>query len=328
LPEFLDVPVQRGAVNYERVAVGEFSDGSPVAVPVVTIGGCQDGPVLYIQAGLHGDEVTGIEICQRALAAIDPAQLRGTVVAVPVANVPAYLSRTRGWLHEERWMIDMNRVWPGNAAGLLSERICDILFEQFVKHADLTLDLHSALEGCDIAPFVYIDPDDDDQGTLQRRETCGRAFGTPYVYYKASGAKLGTSDMSRSLGSVAEAHGLAKVTAEMGESRRVSNEVVSLGVDGILNVAGALGMLDRSLPDTSTQREFHQIKLVHVTRGGLLRMAVNLHDEVVAGQPIGEVVDVFGRTVETIESPIDGWVLRVMRLANVATGAEVAWVVR
>ena len=104
--------------------------------------------------------------------------------------------------------------------------------------------------------------------------------------------------MSRSLGSVAEAHGLAKVTAEMGESRRVSNEVVSLGVEGILNVAGALGMLDRSLPDTSTQREFREIKLVHATRGGLLRMAVNLHaHEVVVGQPIGQVVDVFGRTV-------------------------------
>src|SRR5262249_46772317 len=147
--------------------------------------------------------------------------VKGTFVAVPLVNLPAYLTRTRGYLNEERWLIDINRIFPGNAHGLLSERIGSVVFNEFLRNADVTLDLHSALDGCDIAPFVYIDPDDNNGSTLAVREKCGRAFGTPYVYYKKRGSALGTSDTSRTMSTQAENIGKATFTAEMGESRRV-----------------------------------------------------------------------------------------------------------
>src|SRR5262245_39021649 len=136
---YLGVPVKPGETVRQRVAVGELADGSAVSLPVVTISGAKDGPTLYLQAGIHGDEQTGIAICREALRGIDPAALAGTVVAVPVANVPAYLTRTRGFLHEERWLIDINRIFPGNPAGLMTERIANVLFEEFAKHADFTI---------------------------------------------------------------------------------------------------------------------------------------------------------------------------------------------
>lgn len=323
---FLDVPIRRGEVVRQRVPIGEFSDGSPVAIPVVTIGGAKPGPTLYLQAGIHGDEVTGIAICREAFTGLDPAALSGTVVAVPVANVPSFLTRTRGFLHEERWLMDINRIFPGNPNGLLTERIADVLMNQFARHADLTVDLHSALAGCDIAPFVYIDPDDDEGGTLEARERYGLAFGTPYAYYKRRGQKFGTSDLSRSFSAQAEDAGIVTICAEVGESRRVSWHRVPAGVQGVRNIMTAMGMLDEQPVIGEPARRFSSITLVHATRGGGLRLSVDLGDDVREGDEIGEVVDVFGERTEQLIAPTDGFILRVMRYGSIATGAEAAWV--
>jgi predicted deacylase len=323
---FLDVPVRTGEVVRQRVPIGEFPDGGAVALPVVTIGGARPGPALYLQAGIHGDELTGIAICREAIAGLDPAAIAGTVVAVPVANVPSFLTRTRGFLHEERWLIDINRIFPGNPHGLLTERIADALFNEFARHADLTIDLHSALAGCDIAPFVYIDPEDDEGGTLAARERYGLAYGTPYVYYKRRGQMFGTSDLSRSFSAQAEGAGIVTISAEMGESRRVSWERVPLGVQGIRNVMIAMGMLDEEPVAGDPARRFSTITLVHANRGGGLRLFVDLGDEVTAGQEIGEVIDLFGERIERLEASGDGFILRAMRYGSVSTGAEVVWI--
>ena len=151
------------------------------------------------------------------------------------------------------------------------------------------------------------------------------AFGTPYLYYKR-GARFGTSDLSRSLSAQADLIGAPVMIAEMGESRRVSREYLPLGVQGIRNVMISMGMLDEAPVVPASQRRFEKITLVHANRGGGLRLAVGLGDEVAAGQPVGEIVDVFGRTIERLEAPTDGFILRVMRLGSLATGAEVVWI--
>ncbi len=323
---FLGVDAEPGGQTRTRVPIGETLDGSAVTLPVVVVRGRRPGPTFYLQAGLHGDELTGIDICRRALAALDPARLSGTVVSVPLANPPAHRTRSRGARHEERGPIDANRVFPGSAGGLFTERLVKILFTEFVAEADFTLDLHSALDGCTIAPFVYIDPDDDETGTLVQREGAGRAFGTPYVYYKGRGQKLGTSDMSRSLRAQADAAGRASISVEMGESGRVTAAFVPIGVRGVSNVLRHLGIEDGDPEPPPDQRDFRTITLAHADRGGGLRWHVGLRDDVRSGQPIAEIVDVFGDRVETIEAPTDGFVLRQMLFGAVATGAEIAWI--
>ena len=321
---YLGVSARPGEYVRERVSIAEFADGTPVTIPVAIIAGAKPGPTIYIQAGLHGDELTGIDICRRVLADLDPKNMSGTVVSVPLAHVPAHLSRTRGFLHEERWLIDINRIFPGNKRGLLTERLAYTLLNEFVLAADVTLDLHSALDGCDMIPFVYIDPDDDEDGTLATREKLGRAFGTPYVYYKKRGEKLGTSVMSGSLRQ--QSTKKPTFSAEMGESRRVTQSVVPIGVRGVHNVLKTMGIEPGTPEPPGPQRDFRNITLVHAEHGGGLRTLVELRDDVKKGQPVAEIVDVFGRTVERITAPVDGFVQRIMRLGSVATGAEVFWI--
>lgn len=323
---FLGVDVDPGETTRIRVPIASYVDSSPITVPVQITRGREVGPVLYVQGGMHGDEMTGIEVCRLFLEAVPGLDFRGTVVGVPVANVPSHLTRSRGFENEERRLMDLNRIFPGTDEGLLSERIAHILMTEFVRHADLTVDLHSALAGCTIAPFTYVDPADDAGGTLEVREIAAQAFGTPYIYYKARGAKLGTSDLSRSLAAQADAAGYPVVLAEMGESLRVSREFVRMGTLGLINVMRCLGMVDGDAPSQVAQRRFSTIHVVHVNTGGGLRMEVSLGDEVGAGQRVGTVVDVFGRPVEVLNAPAQGFVLRLMLTGAVGTGAEAAWI--
>lgn len=324
---FLNVSATTGQSTRQRVPIGELANGLPIELPVFLARGDQPGPTLYVQAGIHGDEQTGMAICRDFIASIDAPKLAGTVVAIPVANVPAFLTRTRGYRNEERWMIDPNRIAPGSRRGLLTERLVAILFEEFVAHADLTIDLHSALDGCDIVPFTYIDPNDDTYGTLEARRTAAEAFGTPYILKRDRNTKLGTADMSNSLYAQADVAGHAMVIAEMGESTRISWDRVEMGVEGLVRVLDVLGIQpDKAVPRKTAAREITRTHVVHAELGGTLRWNVGLGDEVTVGQPLGTISDVFGTAKERIAAPTDGIVFRIMRLGSVATGAECIWI--
>jgi predicted deacylase len=324
---FLGIEARPGEVVLERVPVGELSDGTAVTLPVARVSGARAGPTLYVQAGQHGDEQTGIENCRTFLASIDPTKVAGTLLVIPVVNVPAHITRTRGFLHEERWLVDMNRVYPGNPDGLLSERIAATVFNEFVRHADLTIDMHSALEGCDIVPFASVDPDVEGHAkTLGLRERVAHGMGLPYVYYPRRDARETLGDMSRALGAQADRAGKSHVSLEMGQSRLVSWNLVPIAVRALHNAMRVLGMEEGDPVVDRVARRFSKFNRLHVNRGGGLRLRVDLGDELEAGQAVGEIVDVFGRTIEELRSPSAGFVGRVMRLGAVATGAEAIWV--
>lgn len=325
--EFLGVKARRNAIVRERVPVGALGDGTPVTLPAIIVGGKEDGPTMYLQSGLHGNEITGVEVLRGIVARLNPADVRGTVVAVPIANPPAYITKTRGFALEERGPFDLNRTFPGSKTGVLSERIAYNLFHEFVLKADYTVDFHAALAGCNIHPFVYVDPADDEAGTLGVRVRMAQAFGTDLVYYKKRGAKLGTSVMTGSLGAQADLHKKAVLTAEMGEAERISWEVVERGVDGGLNMLRELEMLAGKPVKAKEQRKFSTIGLVHSEHAGLFHPKVALGEEVRKGQLLAEVVDPFSHESQPVVAPADGVVLRLMLNSPVMVGAELVWVV-
>ncbi len=326
---FMGVPRKPGEVHKQRVVIGEFSDGSPVLLPVATITGRRDGPTVYVQGGVHGDEVTGTAIARGVIGDVKPDEISGCVVVVPVSNVPAYLTRSRGWTMEERLVGEVNRLFPGWAGGLLSERIAHVLWSEFIMAADYSLDLHSALDGCDIVPFTYVQPDEED-GTYDIRLRVAYAFGTPYVYRVDLVADEDRNQMPLSIRPMTRGvlgrTGKPRFMAEMGESRRATPEYIPIGVSGVRRMLQVLDMLPGEPEElTEPQRSFSKVTPVHVGRGGGLHLTVGLGDEVKRGQRLGEVVDTFGDVVEELVSPVDGFVQRMMKLANVATGAEAFW---
>ncbi len=342
---FLGVERKPGQVVKERVALGQFSDGSPVLLPVATITGKTDGPTLVVLGGTHGDEVTGIEIARRAIHSVGAAELTGTLVVVPISAVPAYLTRGRGWSMEER--LEMNgfsRLFPGHKEGLMSERIAYAILNEFIAHSDVTIDLHSALDGCNIVPFTYVHPDHGD-GSHEMQKRVALEFGTPYVFRIDLGEKSTADPKTLPLGMPQMRHpgrlggppvkpaaqaggkGKVRVTAEMGESRRVSWEYVDLGVRGIRRILRMMEMLPgEPEPPKHTPREFSHIANLHVNTGGGLHLDVNEGDDVTKGQTIGWIEDAFGDRQEELVAPVTGFIQRKMKFGNVATGAEAVWI--
>lgn len=322
---FLGVEPQSSEVRRERVAVGQFADGSPVVVPVVAIRGAADGPTAYLQAGIHGDEVTGIEVCRRVMASLDPEEVRGTVVAVPIGNVPAYLNRSRSFLDEERGPIDMNRVFPGDPSGLLTERIAWTLVDEFLRPADYAVDFHSALAGCAIAPCAYVSGAEG-HPVRQVQQQLAEAFGLGLICLQEGTTEFGHSNLTRSFCATAERAGVPAIIAEMGESGRITAGVVERGVAGARRALAALGNLvpDGAPPPPSVR--FRAIAFVHAERGGLVNHAVALGDRVEEGDVLGMVVDPVGGEETPVVSPVAGIVLRLLKLGTCHVGAELVWV--
>ena len=323
---FLGVDPQPNEVRRERVAIGQLADGSPVYVPVVVVRGAADGPTAYLQAGIHGDEVTGIEVCRRAVASLDPATVRGTVVAVPIGNVPAYRNRSRSFLDEERGPIDMNRVFPGDPAGLLTERIAATLTDEFLRPADYAVDFHSALAGCAIAPCAYVSGG---EGHAVRRaqERLAEAFGLGLTCLQEGTTEFGHSNLTRSFCATAERAGVPAIIAEMGESGRITAEVVDHGVAGTRRALAALGNLPLDdAPVAAPSVRFRAIAFVHAERGGLVNHAVALGDRVEEGDVLGVVIDPVGGDETPAVSPVSGIVLRLLTLGTCNVGAELVWV--
>lgn len=327
MTDFLGVKPVPGSVVREKVTIGTMPNGAPVELPVVIVSGDSPGPTIYVQAGVHGDEVTGVQLLVRLLAGLDVAQVAGTIVAVPLANPPAFLTRSRGFALEERGPFDLNRIFPGSPTGVLSERIVHAIFQEFVLQSDLTVDLHSALAGCDIAPFVYVDPDDDESGSLDLRLRLAKAVGTPYIYRKQRGSKLGTSVMTGAINTQADAHGKPLLAVEMGESHRISWQHMQAGVEGMRNLLREFGNLRERAVSHDDAVHFSRITLIHSPTGGLHESLVELGQRVTAGQELVLVTDPSSGESTVVTAPADGIVLRLMRTTPVGTGAELVWTV-
>jgi len=326
---FLGVERKKGEIIKKHVTIGKYNDGTPVNMPVVTITGLRDGPTVYLQSGAHGDEVTGIEVVHQVIASLKPEEISGSVVAVTVANPPSYVSRTRGWILEERLAWEMMSHMPGSTVGLMTERLAYAMFNEFMTHADITLDNHTSIDGFKSVPFTRVVPDDGD-GTYELLKKLAYGSGAPYVWdiipisRDADVSRMPLPNRFGGRGSIA---GKPFFNFEMGESRRVSYEYVPIGVRGVRRMLQILDVLPgEPEPLNEPQRTFNQVDFVHNDRGGPVRFSVGLGDEVKKGQQIAAILDLFGDTVEELTSPVDGFVFRTIMLHSAHTGAEIAWI--
>ena len=121
-----DVECPPGQLARGRIVAGWLDDGSPVEIPLLVLHGAAPGPVLWLGATLHGIEIIGVEIIRRVMReAVDPAALRGTIVGAPIQNPLAFQDHKYG---TPRDGLNINRFFPGNPNGSISERLAHALY--------------------------------------------------------------------------------------------------------------------------------------------------------------------------------------------------------
>ncbi|MAO27264.1 MAG: succinylglutamate desuccinylase [Roseovarius sp.] len=264
------------------IPVSTLSDHTPVNLSVEVIHGARPGPVIFVSAAIHGDEVIGVEIVRRLLAAEGIDALAGTLLAVPIVNTYGFLNHSR-YLPDRR---DLNRAFPGSAEGSMAARLADVFLSEVVKRADLGIDLHSAAIHRINLPQIRLSP-----GNARLREL-GEVFGAPVM--------MNSKLREGSLRMAAEEAGVDVLLYEGGEGLRFDELGVRAGVAGILRVMHHLGMISADfapLPDVtpvlSTGSSWRR-----APAGGLFRGYLTIGDAVEPGTLLGAITDPFGK-VET-----------------------------
>jgi uncharacterized protein len=314
----------RGTRERKRVRVAELPDGTWVEIAVMTVRGAKPGPILYLGAAFHGDEVTGVELVGRVASEIDPAQVTGTLIIVPVQNPLAFQVQHRFFVgHMLKSPMDQNPAdpwasFPGDPNGNLAALIAHAIYDQWMRHAHYMIDVHTPTTGGRYAPFAFLPPTRCGEA-VGKAERLARAFGADYVLANDKGMYVGDKNPHTILGE----RGVPAFGVEIGEGGRIDQSEVERGLRGLYNVLRTIGMLPGKTESFGLQRVIKTMHVIRAARGGLLHLAVGLNDDVKAGQTVATVSDLFGETVEEIRAPIAGPVVRIATLPIVSSGERV-----
>jgi predicted deacylase len=265
--------------------------GGPIPVPVRVARGAQPGPTLCLTAGVHGDELYGIEVVRRILQEIDASKLHGTVIGVPIVNLHGFRQASR-YLPDRR---DLNRHFPGRANGSAASRIAYSFFSEVARHCGAIVDLHTGSFHRSNVPHVRADLTDSGAFEL------ATAFGTSVVAH--AGGEPGT------LRRAALDTGIPAIVYEAGEPMRFQPKLVDQGVQGVLELLARKGMLGTRVRRTQRQEIYYRTRWVRVDDGGILLASVELGDTVKIGDELASVTDPISNERAILRSPYDGRVL-------------------
>lgn len=303
-----------GEVRRGELGRIHLADGTPVRIPLVVIQGTEPGPVLWVSAAMHGQEISGIAVVWELMRGrFDPGALRGTVVAAPVLNPLSFTGQTY-FTPQDGY--NLNRSFPGDPHGLLTARLAALIYREGVEKCDYFVDFHC---NPDPALCFSIIKDPGDAQVWQTSQEMAQAFGITTIEMESRYEAHRTGTLVEAALSL----GKPSLILELIPWRRISPEAVEVGVRGMLNVMKYLDMIDGEIePQEGVQILDGRLTRVEImaSAGGLVKQYKTAGDPVRSGEILGHIVDVYGDEVEPVVSPVEGWLLAFPLLNNQAVG--------
>jgi len=286
---------------------------APLRVPMLLAHGVRPGPVLYLVSGLYGDEYTGMEAIHRLFDALDPSRMSGSVLAVPMLNIPAFhrIDRVGDDLR------NMNRVGAGDPCGELTERIVDWWVREIADRSDYGIELIDIGLHYTITSFVALveapgNPVDQDFVHSYGCDLLWTGSASPQVLRRAM-AERGKKVFMTELG---------------GQGRALEADVAqqATGLEGVVHRLGIDPGL-RSTPSGIDYRRFSGF-WIRANCGGIFRCRVRRRQEVREGEVLATIHDLLGNTLETIVAPYDGIMIGYRTTSRIRPGDWSLWVGR
>ncbi|MCW8954991.1 MAG: succinylglutamate desuccinylase/aspartoacylase family protein [Sulfurimonas sp.] len=277
---------------------------TPTQLPVRVIRGKKDGPIVFVSAAIHGDELNGIEIIRRLRKLHILKKLKGTLVLVPIVNVYGIMTLSR-YLPDRR---DLNRSFPGSLKGSLASRVAKTFFDEIVRKCDLGIDLHTASIHKSNLPQVRTNIDNEHTFNL------AKAFQAPVI--------LHSELRDGSLRAVAQEKGVPILLYEAGEALRFDEACIRVGVHGIVNVLRENDMLPkvarkkpRKTPIITKTSQW-----TRASESGMLRTIKALGDTVSKDEIIAFIDEPLDDESFEIKSPFDGVIIGKSEIPLVQAG--------
>lgn len=298
----LGTNIPPGTVERLSWSATELFAGVPIATPVLVVSGNLEGPTLCLTAAVHGDELNGIEIVRRVMHNLEPAELSGTVIGVPIVNLQGFRRGSR-YLPDRR---DLNRYFPGNTKGSAASRIAYSFFNDVVSHCDALVDLHTGSFERSNLPQLRADLRNPDVLAL----TAG--FGSTVI--------LHSTPAEGTLRHAATAAGIPTVTLEAGGPTELEIQEVKHGVKGVQTLLHTLGMVRKVRLWGESEPVYYRSSWVRANRGGILLADVALGSTVREGDLLGTITDPMSNSSARLFSPHSGRIIGMARNQVVMPG--------
>jgi predicted deacylase len=284
--------VKPGELASINVPIVDLYTGTSLSMLVKVINGRRPGPVLFVCAAIHGDELNGVEVIRQLLKRKSLRSIRGTLIAVPVVNVHGFLDQSR-YLPDRR---DLNRSFPGSAKGSIAARMANTFIEEIVSKADYGIDLHTGAINRSNLPQVRADLTD------SRNLELAKVFGAPVI--------VSSKILDGSLRQCASERGFPMLVYEAGEALRFDELSIRAGLRGVLKVMRHLGMLPQNSAAKPTAPVIADAtSWVRAPASGIVSNKVDLGTRVVDGQALAVIGDPLGEAEMKVIAPFDGIVI-------------------
>jgi predicted deacylase len=314
--------VKRGSKAFGRLTIGKSLDGSLIEMPFAVIKGAREGPKMWVQGTLHGDEFAGGETVRRIINEFTPKELSGTVIAVPVVSTTAFSAHMRYSFIDNK---DLDFSFTNNPSGTFSERFACLLLDEITStltDQDFMFDLHGSPGGTLMQPWVAYHATGD--RAEEKSRVAAEASGVRVVY-KITPVKEWTEQIGEST-TLADEYLPTSFAIQMLKRVKADRLVIESGSDvvmgndvevqctGVLNVMKHVGMLEGSPIQPAEDKVYiSNTRRAMAKNRGFWRPIILPGENVFNGQRLALVTDEYGRKIEDITAPTDG-ILLINRL--------------
>lgn len=312
--KFSEIKVSPGEKRFEFLNVCTMTNGSQLGLPVHVLRGAEEGPKIVVMSTAHGYEICQISVVRELVETLNPEDMKGTLILIPVANPIAFEMGTRGTWIDALWgdSGNMNRLWPGRADGWLTERMTYKISSEILPGSDWVIDMHASSSALALAYTYY--------GKLNEKEIeLSRVFGHE-ILVKPKAAEIDEKMQWTTSKAYLQKAGIPSFSVEIGDfpglwtqrdDKRAQphRTVPEVGVTGITNVMKHLGMLEGEPTVPRRQLVVEQELNLRPSHGGLLiteKTVQDLGTVVPKGEVLGRVISPYSfEILDTIVAPFD-----------------------
>ncbi len=266
--------------------------GVPIHIPIIVAKGNKQGKTLGVTAAVHGNELNGIPVIQRLFKEIDVNTLCGSIVGVPVVNVPSLLRKKRRFIDGS----DLNHIMPGHPDGTVSQVYAWRIVNRILKQFDFLIDLHTASNGRINSYYIRADMEDATVKKMALLQNAQIIVHNP----PSDGTLRGAADEM----------GIPAITLEVGNPNTFQKGMIRDGLTGVHNFLGHFGMTDSEVEEQSEETVMCKNSYwIYTDTGGILTVYPQVTDIVKKGDSIATIRNIFGDTVKDYFAPEDGIII-------------------
>ena len=286
-------PGESKEVNFD---VAKLHTASAINVPVIIERSKKPGPIVLFTAGIHGDEVNGVEIVRQLIAKKINKPKCGTIICIPVINIFGFINLTREFPDGR----DLNRVFPGSKTGSLASRVAYKLINKIIPHVDYIMDFHTGGSDRFNAPQLRIAKENKELNKL------AKIFGAPFVLY--------SKNLNKSFRSTCYKLGKSLLLFEGGKSFHINSTVTNSGVNGAKRVLHHLDMLNSKFKVSAPKKStifINESYWLRAKYSGMFKPTITISSQVKKGDTIGNITDPYGKFNHFVKAENTGYIINV-----------------